>query len=109
MNRYFITFLLLPTLFGNELLGSDTGRSPRTQQLGAGQPEVPVVQFAAVPMSIFQRSENHIECKTRSGETIRFRVKLSVEVKPGDHEAGIKLDIFQGTKLITSRNLDFFW
>lgn len=109
MNRYSLMLLLLPILSGNNFLASDNGRSPRTQELGAGQPEAPIVQFAAVPMSIFQRSENHIECKTRSGETIRFRVKLSMEVKPGDNEAEIKLDIFQGTKLITSRNLDFFW
>lgn len=110
MNKYSIFIILFSTLSASD----NYRRKDTPRELAAGRTELPApkdtqVISSAMPIAIFQRCENHIECVTQSGDKIRFRVKLTVNVKPMLNEAEVKMDIFQGTRLITSRNLDFFW
>lgn len=105
--------LLFLVCFVSWAQGSDDYRRQDTpREIAAGRTALPLampINNNVLPMSIFQRSENYIECVTKTGERLRFKVKLTVDVKPMQNQALVKMDIFQGNRLITSRNLDFFW
>lgn len=105
---YLIVFSLL--LFSN-LAASDNKKIVQS----AGVPTPPATPRAqapddrALPLSILQRCEYALQCTTKTGEIVHFRVKLIIDLKPDKQSADVELGIFQGRKLITSRKLEFFW
>lgn len=93
--------------------GSDDAHKPAAgRELSRTKNVLPLTsaqQNSLVPIGIIQNCDNYIDYVTKSGEKLQFRVRLSININPKSERADVVLQIYQGRRLVTSRDLEFVW